>query len=287
MHAPFMTRNIFSTIFLVLAIHTASFSQTSELCTAEKRINLDASKVGILVIEENWHGTQELPKFTAGVICALVKSGKPVLLGLEMASDQQENINIFLDSNGTEEDRHRLLSSNYWRLEHQDGRASEAVFELIEQVRLLRHSGQRVAIALLDMSESDIPLPLYPDEDRWKKIWPGHRQKVLALNAEIRAAQYSDHAFVVLTGHASKTKGRPGNPSYESMTYLLSKAINVRAIGFTTNGGNAWMCRGPSSTELTCKGYPVPPMQAPAWSTVDEIVEIGPISMSPPATSIQ
>lgn len=136
----------FLIFFLVLGLFT-TFSNANDLnCN---KINIDEKIISapILLVGEI-HGTNEIPKFVGDVICNLQKSGKIVWLGLEIPTSEQANIDAYLDSKGELDDKKKLTSGVFWSFK--DGRSSQAVLSLIDQVRILKNGGIVINIFAFD-----------------------------------------------------------------------------------------------------------------------------------------
>ena len=90
------------------------------------------------VIVGERHGTKEIPAFFGDLVCHVSELG-PVVVGLEIEAHQQASLEAYLQSDGGPAARAVLLREDHWR--NGDGRASGAMFALIERLRQLRGSG--------------------------------------------------------------------------------------------------------------------------------------------------
>jgi hypothetical protein len=84
------------------------------------------------------HGTAEAPALFADFVCAAAQQG-PVLVGLELAEEEQPALDVFLASDGSPQARAALLARPHWQ--SQDGRASRAKLALVERLHALRAAG--------------------------------------------------------------------------------------------------------------------------------------------------
>ena len=175
-----------------------------------------------LVIYGEMHGTVESPAIVGEHACLLKQNGRRVVLGLEIPIEQQQAIDQYLQSSGSSSDRQTLLAGSFWRrpLNRQDGRSSQAVFELIEFVRKLAQDGGNISILAFSA----------PDD------------QVMAKRIRLTLEQQPDAKFVVLTGsvHAFEVAADRGEP----MAYLLQDQ-NPMTIVISFIAGSAWNC-GPS-----------------------------------------
>lgn len=95
-----------------------------------------------LVIGES-HGTRELPRFFGEIVCNLSQQ-RPVVVGLEMGHLYQPALDDFMQSDGSAAARARLLASAHWNVP--DGRASEAMLDLLIRLRDLTEQGAELSI---------------------------------------------------------------------------------------------------------------------------------------------
>lgn len=136
----------FPVFCLILSLFSTSSDANDFICD---EINIDAkiTFAPILLVGEI-HGTNEIPKFVGNVICNVQKSGKFVWLGLEIPITEQASIDTYLDSKGTLDDKKQLTSGVFWSFK--DGRSSQAVWNLIEQVRIFKKKGIPINIFAFD-----------------------------------------------------------------------------------------------------------------------------------------
>jgi hypothetical protein len=96
-------------------------------------------------------GTRELPSAALRMVCEASSQSMPVALALSLPASEQPLLDTYLDSEGTSGDAQELLSnSSFWRRVSQDGRGSQAMLWLVEQVRRLRASGRDVSLVAFD-----------------------------------------------------------------------------------------------------------------------------------------
>jgi hypothetical protein len=216
-------------------------------------------KRGNILLFGELHGTQEVPAFIADVVCIAAKKRAPVILGLEIPSEEQAAIDRFLDSGGGPAAEARLTEGAFWHPKLQDGRPSVAMLHLIEQVRALRASGYKVRIVAYDSK------PGTPSQER---------DRVMAQNLTAVAGREPGNLLVVLSGnvHNRLTRGVSWSNEYEPMGYLLTKSISssrIVSLNMSHAGGEAWGCRSPTpdSDEVTCAPYSYRPQAgSTAWS---------------------
>jgi uncharacterized protein (TIGR03067 family) len=185
------------------------------------------------------HGTEESPAFALDVACHAARAKLPVIIGLELSPAEQERVDTFLDSMGTEADRNALLAGGTWQRSYQDGRNSRAMAELIDGARRLRSEGFNLRVALFDASGSG-----------------GGQQRDRRMGANLAAVATAapEAMLIVLTGnqHSRVTRGTPRNSSYEPMGHVLANGTSherVVALNVAHGPGSAWICAPDCGTQ--------------------------------------
>ncbi|GGC64349.1 hypothetical protein [Undibacterium terreum] len=245
-------RSIFSWVKLPLLAATlvlgAQVASAKDLpCTPQNQIALADITSRIIVVGE-LHGTNEIPAFFSGLACSLLREGKPLIVGLEVSTSLQENLNAYMDSDGGEAARKRLAESRFGKLE--DSKGSLAMLKVLESLRNLRQAGATVAVTGFGLSYEAMLAPLSKEE----RMWPGEFELGSARNIETRARVYKKHTLLILTGllHAGRIKGLPWDPEHEPMGYILQQRLPFYSIAFAfPPGGSFWGCkRAPGSGDV-------------------------------------
>ena len=106
---------------------------------------------GDIILIGEVHGSSEIPAVVGALMSEALACGLHVELGLEMELPPAERsrMDTFLASDGGAAARAALLRGEHWRFE--DGRASEAVLELVEQAR-----AARVPLFAIDEAVADV-----------------------------------------------------------------------------------------------------------------------------------
>ncbi|WP_404365440.1 hypothetical protein ACIHQR_34480 [Corallococcus coralloides] len=191
-------------------------------------LKAQAKAGGVLLLGE-LHGTQQVPRFIAQAACQLTAGGLPVSVGLELPVDNQMRITTFLQSQGREEDWLKLMEAPFWRSPYPDGRGSEAVANMLEQLRQLRAQGLDVAVFVYD----------HP------KLTGQPREQALAATVlkEVEAGPTRFHLVVSGNIHPRTAKGLPWDKQYQPMGRLLSERLkHVVALDVAYDSGSAWIC---------------------------------------------
>jgi hypothetical protein len=236
---------------------------------------------GAIVMLGEMHGSREIPAFTGNLACRAVVAGHAVIVGLEIPQVEQAAIDRYLTSRGSPRDREALVAGAHWRRPDQDGRSSQAMVDLIERVRSLRHAGHAVEVLAFDNG-------MY---GAWNERDAGMAKAILA-----RAAAASDAFVVTLTGnlHNRTEPGLPWDASLVPMGVHV-KAGHARALGLDVRyeGGSTWVCE-PDGTcgakELPKKDFPydgraIDTSEAVRQPGIDGVFFVGTLSASPPAVS--
>ena len=171
------------------------------------------------------HGTHEAPEAVFALACR-ASHRVPVRIGLEIPTAEQQRVDQFL-SDG---DREQLLAGPFWHRSLQDGRSSEAMLELLDQVRQLRGRGIDIDVFVFDRP---------PREGRTRDAEMAERIGE-ALEDEPQAK------FLILVGnvHARTVEGVPWNPTYVPMGAFLDARFPLTSLNLSYRGGTAWVCIG-------------------------------------------
>lgn len=240
---------------LSLLMCTSAFSQapnpSRSQCVPQTQVDVTKIKPQVILVGEI-HGTNEMPAFVSGLLCSLLQSGKSVILSLEREVQEQESLNRFITSEGTEADRRALTSHYGWRSKGQDGRSSEAMLALLEDVRKLRKSGHRIGVAAtLSWAKIDIPLtdaentPLSLEDNI---LYSSLNDRAMADSILGTAILYRQYTQVVLSGygHTSNVRRLAWNAEFRPMGEILAGFMPVFTIGIESGGGaRGWAVGGP------------------------------------------
>lgn len=200
---------------------------------------------GRVVLLGEMHGTRESPAFVADMVCLAAQAGRAVTVGLEIPVEEEPRIATYLASQGSSVDRDALLKGAFWQDLFQDGRRSQAMLSLLEDLRRLSHQGASLRVVLLD---SAVPLP------------GQERDRAMEKRLETTLAERPKDLFIVLTGdlHTRLARGVPWDAGYEPMGFLLSQnrpGLSLMALDVGYTGGTAWYCDSPEPS--SCRTRPV------------------------------
>ena len=229
-------------------IATQAVSRKTLDCTPQSQIDVSTIQPQIVLIGES-HGTKEMPEFTSGLVCSLLKDGRSVILALERPAEEQESLQRYIESEGSATDRSALLDTHLWASRWQDGRSSEAMFALVESIRKLRKSGQRVGILAIQqlgnlkvpMTDTDSAPLTVADNIIHSRI----NDRVMADTLLAASVLYRNYTVVGLAGsaHTSTQKGSSRDADYLPMGNVLSAMAPTFIIGARHGGGEHWGMR--------------------------------------------
>ncbi|PHR57656.1 MAG: hypothetical protein COA43_11595 [Robiginitomaculum sp.] len=201
-----------------------------------------------LIVFGEIHGAKEPPQFVADMICASLKTGQSTVLALEYPYGQQGDLDEYLNNADETLAARILLSKKFWTREWQDGRTSQAMFDLIKQIKsyyVLGYDVRLHAYQPWDISTTE-------GYDKLSRSEQGQAyEKKMAKNLW---SAVGDNKVIALVGNLHAKRGAY---PYESKSYdLMAKHLPIDAV-VTVNvqhfGGTAWNCRG--ETPNMCKVY--------------------------------
>ena len=256
-------------------------------CQPQTSLNVAAIKQQVIVIGEV-HGNAQTPAFVSGLVCSLLKDGRSVILALERDGGEQLALNQYLVSEGKVADRQALLALPAWTGAMQDGRNSEAVLTLIDDMRKLRAPGQRVAVLAMQqrlgadvLQRADERLPLSAADNQ---LQSRINDRAMADKLAYAALMYRGYTVVALAGNVHTATQRPDwiqDPLYQPVGQLLKAMVPTFFIGLKSEGGTSWNCR---QVECAAQALIASPQYLPG-SHIDAEVQLGKLTASPPAAT--
>lgn len=198
--------------------------------------------IGFLLFGE-YHGTIDMPALVGDAICAAAATGRPLVIGIELASSEQPAIDAFMASRGTSNARAALLSAPVWQEE--GGRTTRAIADLLETARRLgkHHPVRAVAFDALPQPGTS-----------------ARREQAMADALKQAGDVMPGTLVIALTGigHADRTGWASQTPPFASAVQLLPDGRTV-TLAFARPGGNFWGCHPANGGEAQgCRSYPMP-----------------------------
>lgn len=173
------------------------------------------------------HGTKELPAAFAGIVCAVLESGRPVVVGIEQPPAHQSALDAYMVSDGGDAARGALIGAPAWST---DPRFSVAMVDLIETIRGWRTAGADVTLVAFD-------------EQAGQPGTNAAREESMARQLTAARDARPGSVAVALTGlgHADKGGFVSMSPPIASMIMHLPPE-RTASLAFTRSGGENWRC---------------------------------------------
>jgi hypothetical protein len=224
------------------------------------------------------HGTAEIPATFGDMVCDALAHGRYVTVALERPNTEQAAIDAIVGSGDQKAAEQELLNHPDWR-ESYDGRTSQAMLELLFQLRKLKAQYPVLRVAAIVDPDAFALSPAADDEAM------GHA--VLALEGK-----QSADLVLVLTGNIHGLKDPLLKYKTAAMSLPAEQSISLQV---TSAGGQAWTMNdkgcGASSGGVPDKdktrpyGIYLDPGLA-RFGMVDGILALGkPTLASPPANT--
>lgn len=182
------------------------------------------------------HGTRESPLLVAELATKLAAQGKRVLVAVE----HEARFDADLQSAwmGSPNDFATRLKTLGWAGQ-KDGRASEAMFDMLTMLQKEKHAGSPLSIVAFNSFKNDTQkLRL---ETRGSQN--GHEMAQAENISDAAKAGDYDHILVLVGNlHAQTAKVERPNFSFQPMVMYLQKSGKVVSLNMTYSGGSAWNC---------------------------------------------
>ena len=246
---------LFAAILILASLHVRAADLVNATATCRLNIQVpDVVSSARVVVLGEMHGTKETPALVGEYACMLAHNSATVIIGLEVATKEQAAIDSYLASNGSTEDRQKLIAGEFWQKSFQDGRSSRAMVSLIERLRQIKAIGFNVIVVAFAGGDAGTT---------WDARMAGTLYKFIE--------PFPDAKIVVLTGnvHALNTKGMPFNPEQPPMAYFLAplKPVSLR-VDYPL--GTAWTC-----TSDGCGVHPIGSAEQPTTRSNEIVMDPG------------
>lgn len=197
-------------------------------------------KLRFVVLGE-MHGTNEMPQIFLDAVCQT--SGKrPVVVALELPENGQSAINSFLASNGDSKAKQAFLATDFWTNKFKDGRSSEAMFRLVDDLR--RYYQEKKITAVIAFQ------PVIYSEHGSAEAY----EKRMAEIITTKLPRKSTALVLVGNVHAMRTKLVRPSTQYLPMAGHLPKKETISFDIKSGAGSSAWVCTGPAKCGATVFG---------------------------------
>lgn len=252
-------------LLLIIAGGCAAGAPPRDACSAPQEFTRSR-----LVLVGELHGTQQAPAFIGSAACALAAQ-EPLVVGLEMPAVEQSRIDAYLVGDGGSKERSALTIGEFWGF--QDGRASHAMLDLIERLRVLKRDGASLHVLAMDGSTVDSSKDEAMAFALRRVMQDDPQTRVLALMGNI-------HARVLLD-------------AVEDDPPVGSRLSDLRPLAVLAGygEGEAWVCMDgvcgvhPMSSRWGKDRKPGYYRGQAAWSSYADTVHLGTITASLPVRS--
>jgi hypothetical protein len=258
---------------------TANLAKAQSDCTDVRGTESVIHGHRIVMIGEI-HGTKEMPAMFTRLVCAALRRGNVVAVGLEMWPNQRDPLDAYMASDGGETARKTLLASAFWTAQFQDGRRSVAHLDMIEALRAMRRQGMALTVFVLEEQSGTTP----PSRSR---------DGVMAANVRRQYEAHPATLVLTFTGNIHNMLKIPDHlKSIPAPMGVELRDLNPVSINLVSAGGTEWNCRpdcgvqrttalGPAASSI---GEPVLTLGANEGEYSGHI-NIGPTTASLPAAT--
>ncbi len=186
---------------------------------------------GAVLVFGELHGTVEGPALISRVADRALLQGLGLTVALELPRREELRVRAFLASDGEPEDRAALLAGPFWQSSYQDGRASEAMARLLDDLRRHAAAGRPVRIVCFDLWGARAAV----------------REPAMAEALAAAVAGAPRDLTLTLVGNAHARLGRGGVPGISEpmaarLAHLLPETARLTTLAVTHSGGTAWVC---------------------------------------------
>lgn len=196
-----------------------------------------------LVLLGEYHGTREIPQYTAALVDALSADGS-VALALEMSRSEQPALDRFMTSDGGAAAVATLQATQWWSIKGQqhDLRRSRDMFELILRLRELRAAGREISVWAIDVAAG---VHLSSDQR--------DRDMAAALRERHRASDAARVLVLIGNVHAMLAKPTRAPPQMQQPMGSYLGDLDPFSIRLSALKGEFWGCMG------ECKAIAIQP----------------------------
>ena len=216
---------------LLLAVLVPCSARDDGIVQAANQIETAAGAHRLIVLGET-HGTRENPQIVAELARHYAQKG-PLLLAIEISTKEHVPLRDYLRA-PDDHLRNSLRRGAGWTvpIDRNDGRRSEQMIGLVEEMRKLHAQGRDVAILPFDSDASDGDAQL---RDRTMAATLRKAYAALPANARLLVLTGNVHAMRVQTIFCPQCQ-------QPMASYLVD--LHPYSVRIDANAGQAWMCQG-------------------------------------------
>lgn len=259
---------------LWLLVLVADVAQSQDVGCLQVAGAEEVLRKGQVLLLGEIHGTNESPEFVQAIVCLALETGLGVTVALELPQSEEPTVVRFVKGGKPRVSREEIARLPFWAKDYQDGRASIAMLDLLEELRKRKVAGENVEVILLDKPQDF-----------------ARRDQEMADRLLSAVEASPENFFVTLTGNlhnrTAPESGRMGARVVEKLGRARVVSLNV-----SHTGGSAWICEataGCGPLELGGRGEGSAPsiqlFEEPDPRGYQGSYFVGAISASPPAKS--
>lgn len=221
-----------------------------KLCTSPDGWDAVMERDPKFVVFGELHGTREAPAFFGSLACSLAIDGEALLIAIEFSPHYDEALHKAW--NADEEDFENLLLQAGWR-GRRDGVGSEAMFEMVRSLYLLKRAGYAIHITAFNGAGSEAQRSKFAH-----LAAQGPHEAAQAENIATAAAKRSYDRVLVLVGnlHAEKQPIDLGGGAFDPMAKRLQAYGSVLSLNVKHDAGTSWSCQLRADFDLKTDGNP-------------------------------
>lgn len=234
---------LFALIGVGLAPRAAAANDEDQQLAAQAAARQQAIGERRLVLLGEMHGTREIPRFVAALLQRW-PAATPRRLALELPRGQQGALDRHFASDCGADARAALRATPYWDAssDQHDGRRSEDMLDLLQQICLWRADGQRIEVFGFDANPGT-----YRDHHA--------RDRHMAAFLRVEHAAHPDARLLVLTGNVHAMRSLPADAPPQMQQPMGSYLADLQpfAVRIDAREGEIWGCalRSCSARTLT------------------------------------
>lgn len=260
----------------MIALATAALLAVQPTCSAPLGAGpLLNQPQRILVVGET-HGTVEAPAAFLGLVCEAARQG-PVTVGLEMPESDQALLDFVMEATDEATAARILRGGDFGDPRRNDGRNSQAMFDMILGFWRLKAAGHDIALRPFAPRMSFIR----GRSQGWWELEMGYRMsRPLVDRPEAR--------LLILVGdlHARKIGyGDRGGIGLPAAGHL--HPADTLTVHFAQQGGESWSCQPDCGVQSVFTAYNAEVrgivLEATDGGAYDGVLAVGPTTASPPA----
>lgn len=220
---------------LQAAVATPAFAAPCKLPSGWSTLHADKAR---FIVFGEMHGTRESGETVESVACALARSGKRILIAVELSATSNDALQKAFEGPAANFAARLLATMPGWRGRN-DGVASRAMLAMLDRLHQLKTEGYPIHVVAFNAVRDE------RQAARFRHL-PSQAPHEAAQAENIRLAANARryHQILVLVGnfHARKTKVDLDGVTFEPMAMRLASAREVLSLDMLAGPGSYWNC---------------------------------------------